>query len=53
MVCLLLSHMPDIDINDRCQKTPAHYAAYNGEVLCLEVLANSGKCANSIMCFIC
>lgn len=41
-VALLLDYMTAVDLTDRNQQTAVHHAAFNGEVKCLNLLAQKG-----------
>lgn len=41
---LLLKHVENVNVKDRDGQTPAHLAAFNGEVKCLKLLAEKGMC---------
>ncbi len=40
---LLLEHVDCIDIPDKDGQTPAHIAAFNGELECLKLLLDKGE----------
>ena len=40
---LLMDYSRELDVQDRDGQTAAHLAAYNGEVKCLQSLADRGK----------
>ncbi len=43
MVTMLMDYTGHIDVLDREGRSPAHVAAFNGEVECLDVLIGRGK----------
>ena len=43
VILILLDFTREVNIPDRDGQTPAHIAAANGEVQCLEILADKGN----------
>jgi len=42
-LALLLKHTDNVNVKDKDGQTPAHLAAFNGELKCLKLLAENGK----------
>ena len=50
---VLLQYTPEVNIRDRDGQTPAHVAAFNGELGCIKMLQDKGLDSMTFRSFIC